>query len=97
MSELTWKAALACAAAAALGACAPAETQTELAFGDAVRAAAAAQTLHPEASRNMAPPAGMDGHAARSTVERYEKSFESPPAPANVFTIGIGGAGGGAK
>jgi len=95
MSKLTWKAALACAAAAALGACAPAETQTDLAFGDSVRAAVAAQTLHPQASRNMTPPAGMDGRAARATVDRYEKSFESPPAPLNVFTIGMGGASGG--
>lgn len=97
MSKLTSKAALACAAAAALGACAPAETRTDLAFGDTVRAAVAAQTLHPQASRNMAPPTGLEGHAARATVDRYEKSFESPPAPLNVFTIGMGGAAGGAK
>lgn len=60
-------------------------------FGDAVRAAQARQIINPDASRSTARPDGMDGAAAKSTIDRYQKSFETPPAPVNVFTIGVGG------
>ena len=67
-------------------------------FGDAVRAARLQQTLNPNASQNFVAPAGLDGQAAKATIDRYERSFEMPPPPVNVFTIGVGsGAGGGAR
>lgn len=95
MNKQTWKAALAGACAAWLASgCAEAPSRTDLAFGNAVRAAAASQTIHPDASRNMAAPSGMEGGAAKATIDRYEKSFETPPAPVNVFAIGMGGASG---
>jgi predicted Zn-dependent protease len=44
-------------------------------FGEAVRANLSAQVVNPAASNNANPAAGVDGHAARSAQERYEKSF----------------------
>ncbi len=91
---------------AALAGCANPTPRLDSKFGDTVNAAKAQQTLHPEASQNTETVVGMDGKAARSTIERYHKSFEQPPATGNVFTIGVGtggsgssgsGAGGGAR
>lgn len=96
MNQQTCKAVLAgVCAACVLGGCAEAPTRTDQMFGDAVRAATASQIIDPDASRNLTPPAGMEGAAAKSTIDRYQKSFEAPPAPVNVFTIGMGGASGG--
>lgn len=77
-----------------LAGCATGPSRVDQQFGNAVRAAVAAQTVNPEASRNTKAPAGLDGAAAGATMERYEKSFVSPPPPVNVFTIGIGNATG---
>lgn len=73
-----------------LGGCAHPRYASDEAFGDSVRAAQAQQTLHPDASRNTAPPKGMEGAAAKATIDRYQKSYETPQAPVNVFTIGVG-------
>ena len=70
--------------------CAENRYREEEGFGDAVRAAKARQIINPDASRNTARPDGMDGHTAKATIDRYEKSFETPPPPVNVFTIGVG-------
>lgn len=72
-------------------------TPTDAAFGQAVRAAQVRQTLNPAASSNPAAPEGLDGPAAKGTIDRYQKSFESPPAPVNVYTIGVGGGASGAS
>ncbi|MBI1891477.1 MAG: hypothetical protein HYS18_12575 [Burkholderiales bacterium] len=80
-----------------LAGCVSTPSQTDEQFGNAVRAAKAVQTINPEASRNTKAPTGLEGTAAKATMDRYEKSFESPPPPVNVFTIGIGsgtGSGG---
>jgi hypothetical protein len=95
MNQHTCKAVLAACAACALSACAEAPTRTDQMFGEAVRAATASQIIDPDASQNRKAPAGMEGAAARSTVDRYQKSFEAPLPPMNVFTIGMGGASGG--
>jgi hypothetical protein len=53
-------------------------------FGEAVRANLGAQTLHPQASNNTNPAAGVDGRAARAALQQYEKSYEhtgQQPAP----------------
>ncbi len=65
-------------------------------FGAAVREARVRQTLDPGASQFPKAEAGLDGEAAKGTMERYEKSFEAPPATANVYTIGVGSAASGA-
>jgi hypothetical protein len=61
-------------------------------FGEAVRANVAAQTLHPQASTNTNPAAGVDGQAARAALQRYQKSFEhaeQQPAP-SLLGLGSG-------
>lgn len=79
-----------CLAALLAAGCAENRYREEEGFGDAVRAAKARQIINPDASRNTARPDGMDGPSAKSTVDRYQKSFEIPPPPVNVFTIGVG-------
>ena len=61
-------------------------------FGDATRAAFAQQILHPEAARDGRPVSGIDGQAAVTAQQRYQKSFSEPPPPASVFTSGVSGA-----
>lgn len=83
-------AALGVAALFAAG-CAENRYREEEGFGDAVRAATARQIIDPDAARKAARPDGLDGPSAKSTMDRYQKSFETPPPPVNVFTIGVGG------
>ena len=64
-------------------------------FGETVNSAKALQTINPDASLNTDPVAGIDGPAADAAIVRYHESYTNPPAPANVFTIGVGGGGGG--
>lgn len=64
-------------------------------FGEAVNTAKAQQTINPDASRDRDPVAGLDGKAADAAVDRYHKSYETPPLPVNVFNIGIGGGASG--
>jgi hypothetical protein len=66
-------------------------------FGNAVRAARLQQTLNPNAGSNTGPVAGLDGAAAKSTIDRYNDSFKAPPPVINVINIGgsIAGGGGG--
>lgn len=59
-------------------------------FGEAVNTAKAQQIIHPDASKNTNPVAGIDGQAANASIDRYHKSYERPPAQPNVFTIGVG-------
>ena len=63
-------------------------------FGEAVSTAKAQQTINPDASRDRDPVAGLDGQAANAVVDRYHKSYETPPQPVNVFNIGVGSGGG---
>lgn len=56
-------------------------------FGDAVRAAALAQTLNPAAGTQPAI-TGLDGPAAAEAVARYQDSFKAPPPVVNVINIG---------
>jgi type IV pilus biogenesis protein CpaD/CtpE len=77
-------------ASAALSGCAPTTPRLDANFGDAVNTAKAQQIVNPDASLNTDPVAGLDGTAANSVIDRYNKSYEKPPAPANVFSIGVG-------
>jgi hypothetical protein len=63
-------------------------------FGEAVETIKAQQTLNPDAPRNTDPVAGLDGVAANGAMDRYNDSFKQPPAPVNVFNIGIGSGAG---
>lgn len=63
-------------------------------FGDAVNAAKAQQTIHPDAPNKVRTEKGFDGTTAKNVMDRYHKGSENPPPPVNVFTIGIGGGSG---
>jgi hypothetical protein len=82
------------AAALLLAGCAARAPVLDQHFGEAVNTAKAQQTVNPDASLDRDPVAGLDGPAADATIDRYHKSYETPPQPVNVFTIGIGSGSG---
>lgn len=82
---------LAVSAAGLLSACAPTTPEWDANFGNSVRTAFAQQIINPDASQNTDPVTGMDGRAARETIDRYQKSFKEPAPQPNIFTIGVGG------
>ena len=57
-------------------------------LGDAVRAARVQQTIDLEASKNTDPVAGMDGASAKTSMERYYKSFDAPPPTFTIINVG---------
>lgn len=63
-------------------------------FGDAVNQAKAQQIINPDASRNTDPVAGIDGRAAKGSIDNYHKAYESPTAAPSgaIGTIGGGGS-----
>ena len=74
-----------------LAGCVSIHPELDQRHGQAVTAARDAQTFNPQASRNAV--AGIDGRAAKETMDRYVDSFKAPPPTMNV--INIGGALGG--
>lgn len=75
---------------AAASGCSTSPTLVDENFGQAVLRARAQQVVDPDAPSRRREPLGIDGQAAKAAVDRYEKSFENPPAPINVLNIGIG-------
>lgn len=71
-----------------LAGCASTTPVADSHFGEAVRAARAAQTLNPQASANRDPVKGIDGQAGAAAMERYQESFKSPPKTFEVLNIG---------
>ena len=58
-------------------------------FGYAVNSAKQAQVLYPQgAQRDPANVSGIDGRAAKESMDRYVESFKAPPPTVNVFNIG---------
>jgi hypothetical protein len=57
-------------------------------FGQAVNSAKHAQTLNPQGTRPVSAVSGIDGRAAKETMDRYVDSFKAPPPTLNVFNIG---------
>lgn len=86
--------AIGAAGLALLAGCQQPAPRLEGQFGSAVRQAIAQQIIDPTAGLKPEPVDGMDGPAARQTIERYEKTFETPPPAVNVINIG-GSLGGG--
>lgn len=77
-----------------LAACStPAPTELDRHFGQAVRNARAAQTLYPSAGGQAHQPT-FSGAIAKASMDRYQKSFETPPPPVNVLNIGVGTSNG---
>jgi hypothetical protein len=59
-------------------------------YGEATASARSAQTLNPHAAREPRPVSGIDGPAAKETIDRYLNSFKAPPPTTNVLNIGGG-------
>jgi hypothetical protein len=76
-----------------LSACASTSPSFSKDFGNEARTILAQQTRNPDAATKNKDkiPDGIDGKAARQTLERYQKSFGDPPRNPNSFTIGVGG------
>ncbi len=62
-------------------------------FGVTVKGATAAQIANPGPARTAAVPLAIDGEVAKNAVDNYYTSYETPPAPVNVFNIGVGTIG----
>lgn len=60
-------------------------------FGQGLGLIKVQQILNPQAARNSDPVNGIDGKAAKSAYDEYQKSYRTPVPPSNSFTIGIGG------
>ena len=78
----------------ALAACVPTSPAFDRSFGDSVKALQAQQVRNPNATvanRDKLPD-GIDGRAARETMERYEKSYGSPTPQSSAFSININNA-----
>ncbi len=81
------------AVALSLGAsgCATTTPALDRHFGQSVNMINAQQTMNPSAALNTNPVSGLDGKAAKSGYDAYQKSFAKPEPQTSAFTIGIGG------
>ncbi len=82
-------------ASALAAGCAAPPSAVDASFGRALTGARAAQVIDPDAPSRARPALKGDGQAAKSAIDRYQKSFDTPPPPVNVLNIGIGSAGSG--
>lgn len=80
-----------CAVLLAVAGCVSLTPNLDSHFGEAVNLVKAQQTLYPEASLNTDPVKGMDGKAAKSGYDAYQKSYITPEPQTSAFTIGVGG------
>lgn len=71
-----------------LAGCVSIHPELDQRYGQAVTAARDAQTFNPQASHNPHAVAGIDGRAAKETMDRYVDSFKAPPPTMNVINIG---------
>jgi len=78
-----------------LAACQTLTPNVDSHFGEAANIAKAEQIINPDASQNPDPVSGVDGKAAQSAKENYDKSFKAPAKTTITNSITIGGAGGG--
>jgi hypothetical protein len=77
-----------------LSACSHDPSAIDQHFGSAVRDAMQRQTAPPRPSDPPQISATSDGQSAKSAIDRYQKSFDVIPPPANVFNIGVGNGSG---
>lgn len=77
----------------ALAGCASTTPQLDERFGDAVNRAKAQQIINPDASQNTNPVAGVDGTAAKASIDNYHKAYQTPTAAAVGGISGIGTSG----
>jgi hypothetical protein len=74
-----------------LTACMPLTPHLDSHFGDAANIVKAQQIINLDAAKNTDPVSGVDGKAAQSAMENYDKSFKTPPPTTISNTITIGG------
>jgi hypothetical protein len=65
---------------------------TNAALGSSVGLTMAQQIMHPQAGVERRAISGIDGQAAKSAYDAYQKTYRAPQPQPNVFTIGVGGA-----
>lgn len=87
MTSIRHLAVLACASI--LAGCAAPAAHGDQQFGDAARQAMLRQILNPAAPAHLSV-AGMDGQAAKSAHEAYQKSFREPQPQSGALTVGVG-------
>lgn len=63
----------------------------EAPMGASVSLTMAQQVMNPTAGTNNNPVTGMDGQAAKSSYDAYQKTYRAPLPQQNTFTIGVGG------
>ncbi len=75
----------------------PMTPRVDCTFGDAVNIAKARHMMDKDAAIRNAnkDAAGIDGVAAKESLDRYHKSFRTPEPAPNVFSIGVSGQSGG--
>lgn len=81
---------LALLVASALGGCVATTPETDRNFGSSVRSAVVLQTADPAAAANTTPVTGLDGRAAKASMDHYETTFRKPPEPQSSLTTGSG-------
>ncbi|VWB58226.1 putative lipoprotein [Burkholderia lata] len=86
------RAALAAPLAFALAGCMSSTPVWDTRFGQSVRAVTQAQIIDPHAAEHAAATTVVDGSAAASALDNYDKSFKQIDPPTNAFVIGIGKA-----
>lgn len=86
------RAALAVPLAFALAGCMSSTPVWDTRFGESVRAVTQAQIIDPHAAEHAAATTVVDGNAAASALDNYDKSFKQIDPPTNAFVIGIGKA-----
>lgn len=64
-------------------------TRLEMDYGTSFNLMKFNQIANPEAEKNLEPVTGLDGQAAKATVDKYRKDFEQPAEPP-VYTLSIG-------
>jgi hypothetical protein len=78
-----------CLSASMMG-CAEQPTAVDRDFGKSVQRTQEAQSLHPHNVPPAYPPLVSDAVSGKAAIDRYYKSYETPPPPVNVLNIGVG-------
>jgi type IV pilus biogenesis protein CpaD/CtpE len=88
MANILTRSMLLALVAAAVQGCVSTTPRWDREFGKAVHANIAAQVLDPAAAANADPSTGIDGGAARSAHERYQRSFARPEPAQSAPLVG---------
>lgn len=69
-----------------LSGCASSRLETD--YGTSHKLSLMNQILNPDAEKNLAPVEGIEGPAAKASVDKYTKSFQTEP-PAQTFSYSM--------